>query len=176
MGFKDKLKAAKRGTRDVDVLLDRTLLAEREPLLAAVRDAEAKAQKDARLASKANAAAKALNEFNERASDELVTVRVVEVSASLWRQAQMTNPMQKVEERRSHLERRHGFDVLGAAWDAITEASQIVEDGEVVTPTAAEWDELGVALNGGDMARLANAVLNLQEGSGLLGYDDVKKA
>lgn len=176
MGFKDKIKQAKRGTKDVDVLLDRQLLVEREPLLAAVRDAEMKAKADPRLASRVKKAAKELNDFNARAESELVTVRVVEVSAALWRQAQMTNPMQKVEERRSYLERRHGFDVIGAAADAIEEAAQIVEGDELVVPTDAEWKTFFEALNGGDMARLAAAVLTLQEGSGALGYEDVKKA
>lgn len=170
MGYKDKLNAVTRGHEDVDVLLDRELLAERKALLAKVEGE----QNNPRLTH--GKAAKELAAFNKRINASLLTVRVMEISREDWRLAQIQNPAIADKSKRSVLETRHGYNVVGAAIDAIEEASGFVDDGEFVRPSAAEWKNFFLSVQSGDMVRLTSAVVTLQEHSGLVGYEDAKKA
>lgn len=170
MNLQEKLARASKRTKDVRILLNGELLTERDRLAEAVALAETQGQ--GWLGASADEARKALADFDDAIAAEFVVIRLVELPQDQWRTIQASNP---ITDKRHPVDAMYGFSAVAAAIDAV-EASAVIVDGEdTVQPTRQEWATIWEHINAGDMARITEAVVDLNEATGYLDYQRLGK-
>lgn len=149
---------ASRRFKDVAVILDGGLLAEREALAAAAVAPSG----SARLGKNASVdAQKALAEWDETHKASVLTVRVRGCVGSEWNTLQLKNPVPKRAEDRTPTMARFGFDLAGAVVDALMQFGQIVDGDTVEEPSEELWGELWEQLPNADRERIVQAAIEL---------------
>jgi hypothetical protein len=164
--FGEKLAAAResRPTKDVSVILDGDVAAEKARLVEKLRDADGEQRLG--VASDADKIRARLSELEDAASDALVTLRITRLPGRDWANLTSKNPV-RVD---SPIDRHYGYNI-----DAVTEAAvrfrdkngrvyaHRIEDGDPVEMTDAEWDDLYEVLSGSEVTEIRDAVWSLSE-------------
>jgi len=179
--FAEKLAAARaqRPSKDVQVVLDGEITAERDKLLErleAVR--EAGSSPDARLGKKTEQAelVERIESLTEAARDSIVTLRFTRLPGSEWAELSSHYPVRTDANGKPSvpLDLQYGYNFDAVCEEAARRSGVRIEDDVVVemvveTPTKKkpnplnEWDELFDAISGSDMARIRDAIYSLNE-------------
>ena len=165
MTFAEKLERASKRTKDVRILLNGELLTERDRLAEQVALAETQAQ--GWLGGSADEARQALIDFEDQIETEFVLVRIEELPQEKWRLIQAMNP---VGDKKHPVDQMYGFNAVAAAIDAVELSAVIVDGDETVKPTKKQWRQVWEAINAGDMARITETVVDLNESTGYMDY------
>jgi hypothetical protein len=159
--FTEKLAAAKesRPTKDVHVVLDAELAAEREKIVAEIE--AAKKNTDDRLAAKSpvDVLTEKLEALNDAAEESLVTFRFTRLPGREWSALTSKNPV-RID---VPIDRRYGYN-FDAVCEAAAVASGVRVDGDDQIPlTLDEWTDLFDALSGNEFGLIRDAVWSLNE-------------
>lgn len=159
--FAEKLAAAKesRPTRDVQVVLDADLAAERAKLVAQIEAANE--NRDDRLSAKspADELTETLEALNETASEALVTFRFTRLPGRVWSELTSKHPV-RVD---VPIDRRYGYN-FDSVCELAAMASGVRIDGDDDVPLSAdEWTDLFDALSGNEVGLIRDAVWSLNE-------------
>lgn len=177
--LEDLVHGAKRSYKDVQIVLDGTLGAQREKLKNAV--AETQRAKSNRLTGAAPAAAQkaaqqALEAFDAEHADEIATVRVYSCAgATEWISIRLANPANPGDDKRFQA---LGYHPYNAAIEVIIRhATQVLDADEEHKPSGEFWklyfEEL---VQPGDMEALASAVMEVNGVPTGQAFADRKKA
>lgn len=165
---------ASRRFKDVPVVLNGELQAERNALVGAVAAAGLAPQ---RLTVNSDAvAARALDEWDAAHAGEVLTVRVFGCIGAEWPTIRRKNPVAKNQADRDLGDARIGFDLVGAAIDAIEAYGGIVDGDVVERPEPGEWADFFAAVGTADMTVLTQAVLEVNAEPTGQAFGDLVKA
>lgn len=165
--FGERLAAAReaRPTRDVSVILDGAISAEKDRLEEELENVDTG---DMRLGtiSPAEKIQQRLSELTEESADSIVTIRLTRLPGRDWSTLTSKCPPRPDVPLDTH----YGYN-----YDAVCEASaryrdpkgaaygHRLEDGEPVDITDEEWDDLFSVLAGNDIGKIRDAVWTLNE-------------
>lgn len=167
MNFKEQLAAARaaRPTKDVVVVLDGAVSAERERL---ERELAAVDHGDIRMGveSPADEIQRQLDELAEQSSDSLLTIRLTRLPGRDWSNLTSKCPV-RVD---VPIDRHYGYNYDAACEAAaryrdpsgVTYGARL-EDGEPVDISDDEWADLFDVLSGSDIGKIRDAVWELNE-------------
>lgn len=171
--LKNALAKASRRHKDVHVVLDGELLAEREELAAAAVSPGVAARLGKNLSKEAQ---DALDAWDEEHKDSILVVRVRGCVGSEWNTLQLKNPVPKKAEDRTPTMVKYGFDLAGAVVDALMKFGQVVYDGEVEEPSEELWGELWEQLANPDREKIVHATIELNGTPSEQAFGDLLKA
>lgn len=149
-----------RRYNDVPVVLDGALVVQHDELLRAVLQA---GMKTGRLAAPNRASAqKALDEWVEAHREDALTVRVYAcLGLQEWKLIRLKNPLPKDAAKQDPGAARYGFDITGAAVDALEKYGRVLDGEEEEQPGQDEWAEFFRSAGNADMTALVNAVIEV---------------
>lgn len=169
-----RLASASRRYRDVPVVLNGELYAERARLVDAIEEAKAKPSRLAGPAMKV--AGEALERWQREHADDVLIVRVKACVGSEWKNIRIENPMPADKAKRDPEMMHFGYDIGGAVQTAVERLATVIEDGTEERPEPEEWAELWANLGEGDRQAIVQVVLNINAESTGSAFGDLGKA
>lgn len=158
MTFSEKLAKRTFPTRDVKLCLDAGLVAERDAVMAQIRQTQGP---DARVRSGAGVLQKRAAELEEQMRESLITIRVTGLPYALYNKIMRNHPPRKGK--------AEAFNPESFYSDLVYKSSSLVE-GETLQPLTevprAEWDQLIESLTDGEFDILAGAALEVNRERG----------
>lgn len=168
--------SASRRYKDVPVVLNGLLAAEFEELQRQVMVAGMAPQREG-LPGIAAAQAK-VTEWVEAHRDQVLHVRVYSCIGAEWPKIRAANPISKEDAKNDPAAARYGFDVTGAAVDAIEAYAVLVDPagGEEQKPAPEDWEGFWPVVGTADLTMLTNAVVELNGTPSEKKFGDLVKA
>lgn len=158
--FAEKLAAAHRArpTKDVQIILDADLAAERDGLLA---ELEASEGQELRLGEvdPSDDLKRRLESLTVAASDALVTLRFTRMPGREWSELTSKNPVRPDVA----IDRHYGYNYDMVCELAAAKSGVRVEDGDEIPLSGDEWEALFSALSGNEVGEIRDAVWALNE-------------
>lgn len=153
----------KRPERLVKICLDGTLVAEYEAVEAELQEARRAAIADKRLNSPVTKLEKRKAELYKAQEDSSVTFKLRALPRAVWADLKAAHPPRKGRETDENL----GYDVdtcLNAAMGAKGTIVEVIQNGEPIEFSAADWDALSPDLSDGQWGEFQLALSSLNGG------------